>query len=115
MDVRNYFDFVDENTIKIKGRCIGIERVLEDYLQGANIGDIRKRYRTLELDEIHAAILYYLANKEKMTAYLQRVKERDLEAWQRRQCKPDPFLIGFRELLEERSKSFDRENPPAEP
>lgn len=106
MEVRDYFDFVDENTIKMKGHPFGIERVLEDYLQGAHIGDIRQRYQSLELDEIHAAILYYLANKEEMTAYLQRVKARDPEAWQQRQRKPDPFLIGFRELLEERSKSL---------
>lgn len=106
MDVRDYFDFVDENTIKMKGHHLGIERVLEDYLQGAHIGDIRQRYQNLAVDEIHAAILYYLANKEEMTAYLQRVKARDPEAWQQRQRKPDPFLIGFRALLEERSKSL---------
>ncbi len=115
MDVRNYFDFIDENTIKMKGHCLGIEHVLDDYLQGADIGHIRKRYPNLTLDEIHAAILYFLANKEEMTAYLQRVKERDLEVWRDRQREPDPFLIGFRELLENRSKTFDMKHPPVEP
>ena len=107
MDVRGYFEFIDENTIRIKGHALGLEHVLEDYLQGAREFDIQQRYPDLSLADIHAAILYYIVNKAEVTAYLQRVKARDEEAWQKRQREPDPFLIGFREILENRSKAED--------
>ncbi|MYA70794.1 DUF433 domain-containing protein [Candidatus Poribacteria bacterium] len=61
MELEDYFDFVQEDVIRIKGNRIDIEIVLEDYLEGASPEEILLRYPTLNLEKIHATILYYLA------------------------------------------------------
>ena len=45
MELENYFDFVQEDVIRIKGNRIDIEIVLEDYLEGASPEEILLRYR----------------------------------------------------------------------
>ncbi len=63
IELENYFDFVEKDVIRIKGNRIDIEIVLEDYLEGASPEEILLRYPTLNLEKIHATILYYLAKK----------------------------------------------------
>ena len=97
MELESYFDFIQEDVIRIKGNRIDIEIVLEDYLEGASPEEFLLRYPTLSLEKIHATILYYLAKKEEVEAYLERVKQLDEEAWQEQQRNPSPFIIELRE------------------
>ena len=97
MELENYFDFVEEDVIRIKGNRIGIEIVLEDYLEGASPEEILLRYPTLNLEKIHATILYYLAKKEKVEAYLERVRQLDEEAEQEQLRNPPPYVVELRE------------------
>ena len=97
MELENYFDFVQEDVIRIKGNRIDIEIVLEDYLEGASPEEILLRYPTLNLEKIHATILYYLANKDAVEAYLERVKQLDEEASQEQLRNPPPFVMELRE------------------
>lgn len=49
MELESYFDFVQEDVIRIKGHRIDIEIVLEDYLSGASPEEIllrRKRAKS---------------------------------------------------------------------
>ena len=57
MELENYFDFVEEDVIRIKGNRIDIEIVLEDYLNGASPEEILLRYPTLNLEKIHNFVL----------------------------------------------------------
>ena len=97
MELENYFDFVQEDVIRIKGNRIDIEIVLEDYLEGASPEEILLRYPTLNLEKIHATILYYLAKKEKVEAYLERVRQLDEEAEQEQLRNPPPYVVELRE------------------
>ena len=97
MELENYFDFVQEDVIRIKGNRIGIEIVLEDYLEGATPEEILLRYPTLNLKKIHATILYYLAKKEEVETYLEWVRQLDEEAWQEQLRNPPPFVVELRE------------------
>ena len=97
MKLENYFDFVQEDVIRIKGNRIDIEIVLEDYLEGASPEEILLRYPTLNLEKIHATILYYLAKKEKVEAYLERVRQLDEEAEQEQLRNPPPYVVELRE------------------
>ena len=54
MELESYFDFIQEDVIRIKGHRIDIEIVLEDYLAGASPEEILLRYPTLNLEKIHA-------------------------------------------------------------
>ena len=73
MQLENYFDFINENAIRIKGHRIGIEHVSRDYCEGASPEELLLRYPTLSLEKIHATITYYLANKAEIEAYMKRV------------------------------------------
>ena len=97
MELASYFDFVQEDVIRIKGNRIDIEIVLEDYLEGASPEEILLRYPTLNLEKIHATILYYLAKTEEVEAYLERVRQLDEAAEQEQLRNPSPFVIELRE------------------
>ena len=97
MELENYFDFVQEDVIRIKGNRIDIEIVLEDYLKGASPEEILLRYPTLNLEKIQATILYYLAKTEEVEAYLERARQLDEKAEQEQLRNPSPFVVELRE------------------
>ena len=66
---------------------------MEDYLEGASPEEILLRYPTLNLEKIHAIILYYLAKTEEVEAYLERARQLDAEAEQEQLRNPSPFVV----------------------
>ena len=116
MELEDYFDFVQEDVIRIKGNRIDIEIVLEDYLEGASPEEILLRYPTLSLKKIHATILYYLAKKEEVEAYLERVRQLDEEAEQEQLRNPSPFVVELRERFAKASQELlEAQRKPTKP
>ena len=71
MQLEDYFDFLAPDDIRVQGTRIGIESVLLEYLHNARTPEeIAERFRTLTLEQVYATILYYLHNKEQVSAYL---------------------------------------------
>ncbi|MDD9974785.1 MAG: DUF433 domain-containing protein [Candidatus Poribacteria bacterium] len=102
MELRNYFDFNSEIDIRIKGHRIAIQHVLNKYRQGKGVDELHHRFPTLSMEEIYATILYYLANKEEVEAYLEREKLMDEEAGKLIEMYGrTPTLINWEERLEE--------------
>ena len=83
MQLEDYFEFETFNTefgpverIRVKGHRIAIEHILEYYKTGSTPESIlRDVYPSLSMEEIYATILYYLANRKKIDAYLRRSEE----------------------------------------
>lgn len=100
MELESYFEFINDYAIRIAGTRIGIETVLWDYQEGASPEEIVMRYPTLSLEQVYAAITYYLANREKIEAYLKRVQQQQEEDWQKYQSQPSEFVKSLRERLE---------------
>jgi uncharacterized protein (DUF433 family) len=72
MRLEDYFDFQRPDDIRIMGHRIGIESVLEAYLEdGIQPREIVERYPSLSLEKVYATILYYLQNKVELDAYYQ--------------------------------------------
>ena len=111
MELESYFDFINENAIRIKGHRIGIEHILEDYLEGTSPEELLLRYPTLNLEKIHATITYYLAKKDEVEAYLERVAQIEAKAWQEQQRNPSPFVVELRERFEQQRKSLRDKKP----
>ena len=97
MELESNLDFLSNGAIRIKGTRIGIEIVLDDYLNGHSPEEIAVRYRNLTLKQVYAAITYYLYNQEKMDAYLDTWRREFEEAWQQQRRNPSP---GIKRLLE---------------
>ena len=91
MELENYFDFLNADDIRIKGTRVGIETVLDDYLEGASPEEIAARYRTLTLEQVYATITYYLRNQEEVDEYLERWRAYAEAAWQEQQRNPPPL------------------------
>jgi uncharacterized protein (DUF433 family) len=111
MELESYFQFINQEAIRIKGTRVGIETVLRDYMEGASPEEIVLRYPTLSLEQVHATIIYYLANREKVEAYLERVRQRQEEAWQEQQRHPSEFVRSLRERLERRREVLRQTEP----
>ncbi len=99
--LESYFEFLDSGEIRIRGTRIGLEIVLRDYLEGASPEEIVLRYPTLSLEQVHAAILYYLRNRERVHQYLQECWQQGEEAWRQQQRAPSEFVRALRKRLEE--------------
>lgn len=106
MELESFFDFVGKNAIRLKGTRIGIERILKDYELGATPEEIIIRYPTLSLQQVYAAITYYLANRKAVDTYLERVREEQEKAWQEQDSHPSVFLRSLRERLNQQRELF---------
>ncbi len=70
MQLENYFEFLGEEDIRIRGTRVGIETVLEDYFGGSSPEEIAARYRSLSLEQVYATITYYWRNQNQVDRYL---------------------------------------------
>lgn len=98
IDWKTYFDFLSEDDIRVKGTRVGIETVLDDYLNGSSPEEIAARYRTLTLEQVYATITYYLQNQREVTEYLARWRAYTDTAWLEQERNPSPVVQRLREL-----------------
>ena len=71
--LEDYFELLSPNDIRIKGHRIGIDDVINYYLQGYSPEQILAELPSLNLEKIHATITYYLHNRAEIDAYMARV------------------------------------------
>jgi len=109
MDLESYFDFVSDKAIRLKGTRIGIERILDDYELGTTPEEIVIRYPSLSLQQVYAAITYYLANRKAVDAYLERVKQGQEEALEEQERHPSEFVRMLRERINKQRQMFLKE------
>lgn len=107
--VESYLEFLDSGEICIKGTRVGIEIVLRDYLGGAGPEEIVLRYPTLSLEQVHAAILYYLRNAEELNRYLKEWQEQGEAAWQEQQRHPSEFVQALRKRIEMKRRQSQKQ------
>jgi uncharacterized protein (DUF433 family) len=103
MQVEDYFDFQAQNDIRVKGTRVGIETILYDLIHRSRTPDeIVASYPSLNLEQIYATILYYLSNKDKVTAYLVEWLETGHKRWEEQHRNPTPAVQRLRRIAAER-------------
>lgn len=90
MELTSIFEFVNPETIRIKGTRVGIEIVIEKFLEGANPKEIQRHYPHLTLKQIYATITYYLFNKKVIDAYIEAGYKRIEAAYEAQRKNPPP-------------------------
>ena len=71
MQLDDYIEFLSPDEIRIKGHRVWIEHILYEYIYRAQTAEeIAQRFDTLTLEQVYAAILYYLHHKDKMIKYM---------------------------------------------
>ena len=114
MQLEDYFEFekcatpVGEiDRIRFKGRRISIEHILEPHLQGESAERIYYNYRhALTLEQVYAAITFYLSRKGELDSYLERGRVLEDKLY-REHLKKEPDEVGkrLRALVAERERS----------
>ena len=108
--LEDYFEFIEPNDIRIKGHRIGIDNVIDYYLNGCTPEQIREHFPSLNLENIYATITYYLHNKEKLDAYMERLNEEREQRYQEwLTAEPSPAIERLRAIRDQRSREQVRE------
>ncbi len=102
IDMNEYFDFLNADDIRIKGTRVGIETVLDDYLNAMSPEEISVRYPTLTLEQVYATITFYLHNQREIEQYLERWRRYAEQAWQQQQQHPTPAIQRLQALKRQR-------------
>ncbi|MFC1975157.1 DUF433 domain-containing protein [Chloroflexota bacterium] len=105
MKLESYFDFLDNQDIRVKGTRIGIEIIIEDFLDGASPEEITIRYPNLSLEQVYATITYYLANQDKIDAYIEAGWQEIEKAAQAQDKNPPAVIERLRQLKNTKSHS----------
>jgi uncharacterized protein (DUF433 family) len=100
VNLEDYFDFLSPDDIRIKGTRVGFETVLDDYLSGSSAEEIAARYRSVTLEQVYAALTYYLHNKAGMDAYLARWRAYCDASWREQERNPSELVLRMKERLE---------------
>ena len=90
MELASVFEFVNPTTIRIKGTRVGIEIIIEKFLEGANPEEIQRHYPHLTLKQIYATITYYLFNKNTIDTYMESGRKRAEAAYKAQRENPPP-------------------------
>ena len=90
--LEDYFDFLSEEDIRLKGHRIGIENVLDYYLQGYTPEEILVDLPTLNLEEIYTTITYYLHNRNELDSYLLGLEKNREKKYQEFCANPSPLI-----------------------
>ena len=108
MQIEEYFNFLAEDDIRIKGTRIGIESVLDEYVNYNQTAEaIAERFHTVTLEQVYATILYYLQNREKIGGYLEDYLEYCRKSREEYEKNPPPVVLRLRKILAERQKTSD--------
>ncbi len=99
MQIEDYFDFFGNGDIRIRGHRIGIEDVLYEYIcNDRTPEELAIRFPTLNLEQIYAAILYYLRNKESISRYMDEWAEHGNRMRELQNRNPSPAIMKLRRI-----------------
>ena len=98
MQLTDYFEFLSPDDIRIKGHRIGIDTVLEAFLNGFSPETIAADYPELSLEKIYATITYYYHQQTEVERYLQRLRQWREQHYQETLQNPSPMAERLRQL-----------------
>ncbi len=106
INMNGYFDFLDNDDIRIKGTRVGIETVLEDYFNAFSPEEIAKRYPTLTLEQVYATITFYFHNLQEIDQYVERCRKHAEESCRQQDRNPTPGVKRLCDLKRRKQQNF---------
>ncbi|MCC5618191.1 DUF433 domain-containing protein [Nostoc sp. CHAB 5836] len=106
MQLEDYFEFLDPDDIRIKGHRIGIDNVIQYYLQGYSPEQILEELPSLNLEKIYATLTYYLHNRVEIDAYMLRLAKWREQRYQKSLANPSPLMQRLRALKAQRDQEL---------
>jgi uncharacterized protein (DUF433 family) len=109
VQLEDYFDFLAEDDIRIKGHRIGIDNVLEYYLDGYTPEEISQHFPGLSLEKIYATLTYYHHKRVEIDAYLLRLRRQREQHYQEWAANPSPLIQRLKKIKAQREKEAFKE------
>ncbi|MDZ8094259.1 MAG: DUF433 domain-containing protein [Nostoc sp. DedQUE05] len=106
MQLKDYFEFLDPDDIRLKGHRIGIDNVIQYYLQGCSPEQILEELPSLNLEKIYATLTYYLHNRVEIDAYMLRLAKWREQRYQESLANPSPLMQRLRVLKAQREQEL---------
>ncbi|MHC0062862.1 DUF433 domain-containing protein [Nostoc sp. UIC 10890] len=106
MQLEDYFEFLDPDDIRLKGHRIGIDNVIQYYLQGCSPEQILEELPSLNLEKIYATLTYYLHNRVEIDAYMLRLAKWREQRYQELSANPSPLMQRLRALKAQREQEL---------
>jgi len=102
---------LEDGVFKVGDTRVSLDTVVYHFNNGSDAAEIQRDYDAMSLAQVHAAIAFYLHNKDKVDKYL---AEREIyRAKIRKELEANYSRSGMREMLLARQKSkLDSENGP---
>jgi len=105
MKLENYFEFLCDDDIRIKGTRVGIESILYEYIYKQRPPEeIIKHFSGITLEQIYATILYYLHNKETIGKYIADWLEWGHQERKKQQLNPHPAVARLQKLRQQKQQ-----------
>jgi uncharacterized protein (DUF433 family) len=105
MQLEDYFEFEKFDSkhgvierIRLKGHRISLEHIVEPFKEGFSPERIWNALPTLTLEQVYAAVTYYLHNKAEVEAYLERGKTIEDKLYAEWEENVPPVVKRLREL-----------------
>lgn len=106
MQLEDYFEFLDPDDIRLKGHRIGIDNVIDYYLQGYSPEQILEELPSLNLEKIYATLTYYLHNRAEIDAYMLRLAKWREQRYQESLANPSPLALRLRAMKAQREQEL---------
>ena len=111
MQIEDYFNFLAEDDIRIKGTRIGIASILHEHIYNClSPEEIDQLFHTVTLEQVYATILYFLQNQQKVSAYFADNLEYSRKVREEYEKNPPPVVVRLRELKAKRQTVSDNSN-----
>lgn len=94
-----------DGVFRVGDSRVSLNTVVYAFNRGEDVAEIREQYPSLSLAQIHAAIAFYLHNKEKVDAYMLDHEKRREASW--REHEKEFPTSNLRELLLARKNGED--------
>ena len=105
MEVENYFEFLSEDDIRIKGTRVGIESILYEYIyKQRSPEEIIKHFSGITLEQVYATVLYYLHNQETISKYITDWLEWGHQQRKKQQLNPHPAVTRLQRLRQQKQQ-----------
>lgn len=109
MQLEDYFDFQRPDDIRVKGTRVGIETILYDFIHRCRTPEeIAQSYPSVTLEQVYATILYYLHNKDAVSAYIADWLENSHRMREEQRRNPPPVVVKLMKLKAEREANLNK-------
>lgn len=102
MRLEDYFEFLGPYEIRVRGHRVGLDLILSRYLTGHTPEDIASEFHSIRLEDVYAAITYYLHNQDVLDPWLNQIHETAKRSMTEHDTHPAPVAARMRALWKER-------------